>query len=344
MPRLQGRPCAGRGSDPGRRKRAGRPRPTGWIRTQSRATGRHPRRHSGDDPRADHQPGVRVRACRRSPAVRNRSCSARSEVVLAGGIESMSRMPYLVDAEDARWGHRMGNFTLVDAMYRDGFTCSVCGMIMGETAELLARDYGITREESDAYALETPAPGRTGHQLPDDSATRSCPCRSRTPRASRRRSTRTNIRGLARRSRGFASCRSSSVTSKERPGIITAGSSSGITDGGAAVVLMTAERAKRDDVTPLARILGWASAGVDPRRMGIGPVPAVRKLLDADGAASRRLRSHRVERSVRRAGAGGAARSADAYGPAQRQRRCDRARPSRSAALAPASSSRCCTR
>ena len=78
-----------------------------------------------------------------------------SEIVVAGGIESMSRMPYLIDSEDARWGHRMGNFTLVDAMYRDGFTCSLCGMIMGETAEVLARDYGITREASDAYAVET---------------------------------------------------------------------------------------------------------------------------------------------------------------------------------------------
>src|SRR5579859_3092688 len=69
-----------------------------------------------------------------------------AETVLAGGIESMSRMPYLIDSDDARWGHKMGNFTLVDAMYRDGFTCSVCGMIMGETVELLARQYGITRE------------------------------------------------------------------------------------------------------------------------------------------------------------------------------------------------------
>src|SRR5688572_21606813 len=78
-----------------------------------------------------------------------------ADIVLAGGIESMSRMPYLVDAEDARWGHKMGNFTLVDAMYRDGFTCSVCGLIMGETVEVLAREYGITREASDAYALES---------------------------------------------------------------------------------------------------------------------------------------------------------------------------------------------
>src|SRR5688572_30848664 len=78
-----------------------------------------------------------------------------SDIVLAGGIESMSRMPYLVDAEDARWGHKMGHFTLVDAMYRDGFTCSVCGLIMGETVEVLAREYGISREASDAFALES---------------------------------------------------------------------------------------------------------------------------------------------------------------------------------------------
>src|SRR4029453_15866114 len=78
-----------------------------------------------------------------------------SEIVVAGGIESMSRMPYLVDSEDARWGHRMGNFTLVDAMYRDGFTCSLCGMIMGETAEVLARDYQNIRKGSDPYAVET---------------------------------------------------------------------------------------------------------------------------------------------------------------------------------------------
>ena len=78
-----------------------------------------------------------------------------AEAVLAGGIESMSRMPYLIDSDEARWGHRMGNFTLVDAMYRDGFTCSLCGMVMGQTAEVLARDYGITREQSDRYALES---------------------------------------------------------------------------------------------------------------------------------------------------------------------------------------------
>src|SRR6516164_4239338 len=78
-----------------------------------------------------------------------------SEVVLAGGIESMSRMPYLIDSIDARWGHRMGNFTLVDAMYRDGFQCPLSNLIMGETAEILGRQHGISREQSDAFALES---------------------------------------------------------------------------------------------------------------------------------------------------------------------------------------------
>ena len=78
-----------------------------------------------------------------------------SAVVVAGGIESMSRMPYLVDAIDARWGHKMGHFQFVDAMYRDGFADPLSGLIMGETAEVLARQYGITRAESDAFALES---------------------------------------------------------------------------------------------------------------------------------------------------------------------------------------------
>ena len=78
-----------------------------------------------------------------------------ADVVLAGGIESMSRMPYMLDAGDARWGHKMGHFPLVDAMYRDGFRCSLCDMVMGETAELVAGEMGIRREESDRFALES---------------------------------------------------------------------------------------------------------------------------------------------------------------------------------------------
>jgi acetyl-CoA C-acetyltransferase len=201
------------------------------------------------------------------------------DTVLAGGIESMSRMPYLIDAEEARWGHRMGNFTLVDAMYRDGFTCSVCGMIMGETAEVLAREYGITREESDAYALESQrraeraiAEGKFVDEIApvlfkDGKGREQTLATDEHPRAG------TTIEGLAKLPLVFGEI-------EGQRGIITAASSSGITDGGAAVVLMNADQAKADGIQPLARIVGWASAGVDPRIMGIGPVPAVKKLLD----------------------------------------------------------------
>src|SRR5829696_2840614 len=78
-----------------------------------------------------------------------------SDIVLAGGVENMSRVPYLIDAADARWGHKMGHFEFVDAMYRDGFADPLSGLIMGETAEVLARQYGITREQSDQFALES---------------------------------------------------------------------------------------------------------------------------------------------------------------------------------------------
>jgi len=204
------------------------------------------------------------------------------DTVLAGGIESMSRMPYLVDADDARWGHKMGNFTLVDAMYRDGFTCSVCGMIMGETAELLARQYGITRDESDAFALESQrraeqaiAAGRFKDEIAPVTF-KDAKGRDQTLEVDEHPRPGTTIESLRKLPTVFGNV-------DGQPGIVTAGSSSGITDGGAAVVLMSAARAKKDGVTPLARIIGWASAGVDPRIMGIGPVPAVKKLLDRTG-------------------------------------------------------------
>ena len=205
-----------------------------------------------------------------------------SEVVVAGGIESMSRMPYLIDSEDARWGHRMGNFTLVDAMYRDGFTCSVCGLVMGETAEVLARKYAITREESDAYAVETQrraAAAVAGGRFRDEIAPVTVTGAKGTtisvdadehPRAE------TTIESLRKLPTVFGNVEGA-------PGIITAGTSSGITDGGAALVLMNAAAASRAGIRPLARIVGWASAGVDPRIMGIGPVPAMRKLFARTG-------------------------------------------------------------
>jgi acetyl-CoA C-acetyltransferase len=205
-----------------------------------------------------------------------------SEIVVAGGIESMSRMPYLIDSEDARWGHRMGNFTLVDAMYRDGFTCSLSGMIMGETAEVLAREYGITRDASDAYALETQqraaraiAEGRFRDEI--------APVEVTDPKG---RTTQVDTDGHPRSDTTLESLKKLAPVFPNvdgQPGIITAGTSSGITDGGAAVVLTSASRAQSLGIKPLARIIGWASAGVDPRTMGIGPVPAMRKLFQRAG-------------------------------------------------------------
>ncbi len=203
-----------------------------------------------------------------------------ASIVLAGGIESMSRMPYLIDSEDARWGHRMGDFALVDAMYRDGFFCPLSDLLMGQTAEVLARQYGISREESDAYACEsqrraeaaasrlqqeiTPAPGQDDRGRPVELRL------DEHPRAG------VTIESLRKLPVVFAPVDGLS-------GIITAGSASGITDGGAAVILSNEEEAQRRGTRPLARVLGWATAGVDPRVMGIGPVPAIRKLLGRIG-------------------------------------------------------------
>jgi acetyl-CoA C-acetyltransferase len=201
-----------------------------------------------------------------------------SDVVVAGGMESMSRVPYFVESEDARWGHRMGQFALVDAMYRDGFTCSLCGLVMGETAEVLAREYAITREESDAYALETQrrtasarAAGRFNDEIAPVSVT---DARGATTIVSADEHPRpeTTIDSLRKLPLVFGEV-------EGQPGIITAGTSSGITDGAAALVLMSREKARDLGVAPRARILGWASAAVNPRVMGIGPVPAVNKLL-----------------------------------------------------------------
>jgi acetyl-CoA C-acetyltransferase len=205
-----------------------------------------------------------------------------SDVVLAGGIESMSRMPYLVDAIDARWGHRMGNFTLVDAMYRDGFQCPISHLIMGETAEILGRQHGITREQSDAFALDSQRKAKAaidaGHfgreiapvTLPAAGGGRSgrddaVVDRDEHPRGD------TTIESLRTLPPVFGEV-------EGQPGIITAGTSSGITDGGAALVLASADAARARGLKPRAKILGWASAGVDPRLMGIGPVPAIQKL------------------------------------------------------------------
>jgi len=184
---------------------------------------------------------------------------------------------------DARWGHRMGHFTLVDAMYRDGFQCPLSNLIMGETAEILGRQYGITREASDCFALESQRKAKAaieaGHFAREiapvnvvGGGAKGGPIvvdRDEHPRD-------TTIESLRKLPPVFGEV-------EGQPGIITAGTSSGITDGGAAVVMASAEVARARRLRPRARIAGWASAGVDPRVMGIGPVPAIQKLSARTG-------------------------------------------------------------
>jgi len=230
----------------------------------------------------------------------------RSNIVLAGGTESMSRVPYF--AEGTRWGTRMGHVDLVDGMYRDGFNDPLSGLVMGETAEELARHYEIARDEQDEYALRSQqraaaaiVAGRfTDEILPLD--LKSAASNSLSPWE------RAGVRGEARaattphpnplpkgegKSNGVLFATDEHVRDKStiedlgklspvfaRDGTITAGNSSGITDGAAAVVVMSEEAVKESDAEPLARIVDYEIVGVPPEIMGIGPVPATRALLE----------------------------------------------------------------
>jgi acetyl-CoA C-acetyltransferase len=197
------------------------------------------------------------------------------ECVLAGGAESMSRLPYYLDG--ARWGYRLGNADLVDGMYRDGFFCPLAKMVMGETAEVLAEQYKISREEQDQFALcsQTRAAAAVNSgRLRDEIVPVKIVTKKGTqvfdrdehlfPDAS--------LEKMAKLSPVFS-----------KTGTITAGNSSGITDGAAALVLAGESFVKRNNLKPLARIVAATSAGVDPRTMGIGPVPAMRKLKEKTG-------------------------------------------------------------
>jgi acetyl-CoA C-acetyltransferase len=196
----------------------------------------------------------------------------RAEVVLAGGTESMSRVPYF--AEGARWGMRMGNMELVDGMYRDGFNDPLSGLVMGETAENLARQYEISREEQDQYALRSQqraqaaiASGRFDSEIvPLEVKGRKgktvCFAHDEHARAE------TTIQDLAKLKPVFS-----------KDGGVTAGNSSGITDGAAAVVVISEEALEASGLQAQARIVDYEVAGVAPEIMGIGPVPAIRTLL-----------------------------------------------------------------
>jgi acetyl-CoA C-acetyltransferase len=198
-----------------------------------------------------------------------------ADVVLVGGTEAMSRIPYFV--EGARWGARLGHQSLTDGMYQDGFLCPLAKMIMGETAEVLAEQYKISRDEQDAYALcsqqraqRAIESGRFANEVVPVNVQEKKG--ERTFNVDEHPRFDTTAQSLAKLPPVFS-----------KGGTITAGNSSGITDAAAALVLVSEERAKNSKEKPLARIVDSATAGVDPRTMGIGPVPAVQKLLKKTG-------------------------------------------------------------
>lgn len=196
----------------------------------------------------------------------------RARVVLAGGTESMSRVPYF--AEGARWGMRMGNSPLVDGMYRDGFSDPLSGLVMGETAENLARQYSISRAEQDEFAVRSQQRAQAASEAKRfESEIVTLEIKGRkgeaiafaTDEHPRANTTMQDVGKLP------------PVFSKE--GSVTAGNSSGITDGAASLLVMSEEAINEFGTTPQARIVDYEITGVAPEIMGIGPVPAIRTLL-----------------------------------------------------------------
>lgn len=196
-------------------------------------------------------------------------------VVLAGGIESMSGVPFYLPR--MRGGYRMGHAKVVDGMYKDGFQCPLADMLMGATAEKLARDMDISRGAQDAFALESQrraeaaaSAGRFDDELAPVEVVG-------------RKSTRVVATDEHPRAGSTLDALARLATIFDTDGTVTAGNSSGITDGAAAVLLMSEEAARELELEPLAYVGETRDGGVDPKLMGLGPVPAVRSLEQANG-------------------------------------------------------------
>ena len=198
-----------------------------------------------------------------------------AECILAGGTESMSRLPFYL--EGARFGYRLGNGEVVDGMYRDGFFCPMAQMLMGETAEVLATQYKISRDEQNQFALTSQQ--RAAEAIADG--------RFKAELAPVTLESKKGQQIFAADEHPFAGATMEKLAILppvfSKTGSITAGNSAGITDGAAAVVLASEAFVKRNNLKPLARILAATSAGVDPKTMGIGPVPAIRKMEEKHG-------------------------------------------------------------
>ncbi len=197
-----------------------------------------------------------------------------AEIVVAGGMESMSGAPYIL--KKARFGVRLGHDELLDSMIADGLTCPITLVHMGVTAENIAAKYGIPREEQDEFAAESQqktAAAQKGGKFKAEIVPIELPAKKGDPIVF---DTDEHPRGdtTAQRLAGLR------PAFKKEAGTVTAGNASGINDGAAAVVVMSEDRAKALKLTPLARIRAYASAGVDPSIMGMGPWPACERALE----------------------------------------------------------------
>ena len=244
----------------------------------------------------------------------------RATVAVAGGMESMSRVPFYL--ERMRNGYRLGDAPVVDAMYRDGFLCPLSEMIMGETAELLAQERDISRDQQDQFALESQqkaAAAIEAGRFADELAPVTVPGRKvdTVLEADEHPRPQTNLASLAKLPGVFA---------KEN-GTVTPGNASGITDGAAALVLMSAAEAERRGIEPLAVYLDGEVQGTDPKRMGLGPVPATNALFARRGWSLDDFGLFEVNEAFAAQVLACLAGAADPGRAPQRQRRRDRPRP-----------------
>ena len=195
-------------------------------------------------------------------------------IVVAGGQESMSQAPHFAHLRN---GQKMGDLKFIDSMIKDGLTCAINGYHMGNTAENIARKWQLTREEQDAFAAASQQKAEaaqkdgkfTDELVPVTIKTRRGETVIDTDEHPKHGTTVESLSGLR--------------AAFDKEGTVTAGNASGINDGAAALVLMKAEEAKRRGAAPLARIVSWATCGVDPAIMGTGPIPASRKALERAG-------------------------------------------------------------
>lgn len=196
-----------------------------------------------------------------------------ADIVLAGGTENMSQAPYIL--KDARWGQRMGDATVEDYMIHDGLWDIFNNYHMGITAENVAEEWNISREEQDQFALQSQLRAEEAiksGRFKDEIVPVEVPQKKKDPiivdtdEHPRFGST---MEGLAKLKPAF-----------KKDGTVTAGNASGINDGAAALVIMSREKAEELGIKPLATIISYATSGVDPRIMGTGPIPATRKALE----------------------------------------------------------------